>query len=134
MSYDQLKQLTEEIHTLNKTLDARVATIEEWQKQTDLKTSQGGGVPPEGKEAVDTINAEISAKIAEYKALRAEEKEELLAKQRPGYAGNYGGRKHQKAPATKAIEKFLRKKGDIDILTPDERKLIDFNRMDYSGM
>lgn len=132
MSYDQLKLLTEEIHTLNATLDARVKTIEDWQKQAELKVSQGGGVPPEGKEAVDTINAEISAKIAEYKALRQEEKEELLAKQRPGYAGL--GRKGGKPAATKAIEKWLRKRGDTDTLTAEERKLIDFNRMDYSGM
>jgi HK97 family phage major capsid protein len=132
MAYAELKALSDEIAKLNKTLDERVKTIEDWQAKIDLKVSQGGGVPAEGKEQVDTINAEISAKIAEYKALVAQEKEAKLAEQRPGYAGM--NRKSAKSPATKAIEKWIRRKGDSSVLTPDERKLIDFNYMDYSNM
>lgn len=134
MAYSELKELTEAVQKLNKQLDERVAAIEEWQKKTDLKVGQGGNPPAEGQPQLDTINAEISAKIAEYKELLAQEKEAKLAAQRPGFAGNYGGRHHQKAPATKAIEKWLRKRGDITALTNDERKLIDFNHMDYAGM
>ncbi len=134
MAYAELKELTEAIAQLNKKLDDRVTAIEEWQKKTDVKVSQGGGVPAEGLAAVDTINKEISAKIAEYKELQLQEKEARLAAQRPGFAGNYAGRKHEKAPATKAIEKWLRKRGDITALSHEERKLIDFNHMDYAGI
>lgn len=134
MSYDQLKQLTEEIHTLNGTLDSRVKTIETWQSKWEEKISQGGLVPAEAKQQLDTINAEISARIAEYKALKEQEKEQKLAAQRPGYAGNYNGFRHQKDPATKSIEKFIRKRGDITALSQDERKLIDFNHMSFDGM
>jgi HK97 family phage major capsid protein len=134
MAYSELKELTDAVTQLNVKLDERVRSIEEWQAKTDLKVSQGGGIPVEGKAAVDTINAEISVKIAEYKQLLAEQKEEKLAAQRPGYAGNYGGRKHQKPAATKAIEKWLRKGGDQSILSSEERKLIDFNHMDYANM
>lgn len=131
MDYDVLKKLSEEIQTLNKTLDGRVATLEEWQKKNDVKVSQGGTVPPEGKAAVDTINAEIQLKIDEYKALVQEEKEMRLAQQRPGYAGF--NRKGGKPAETKAIEKYLRK-GDINFLTQDERKLIDPAYMDIDSM
>jgi len=134
MAYAELKELTEAVQTLNKHLDERVRTIETWQATTEEKISKGGLVPGEAKKELDTINTEISAKIAEYKTLVANEKEERLAQQRPGYPGNYGnGRKGQKAPATKALEKWMRKRGDIDALTAEERKLIDFNQMDMSA-
>jgi HK97 family phage major capsid protein len=134
MAYSELKELTEQIQTLNKHLDSRVTTIETWQKATDEKISKGGTVPSEAKQELDTINAEISAKIKEYKDLLAQEKEAKLAEQRPGYAGNYAGKRHVKSTATKAIEKWLRKGGNEAYLTQEELKLIDFARMDYSAM
>lgn len=134
MAYTELKELTEEIQKLNKHLDSRVKTIEEWQAKTEEKISAGGGVPAEARKELDTLNAEINAKIAEYKELVLQEKEQKLAAQRPGYAGNYNGFRHQKDPATKAIEKWLRKRGDITALSNDERKLIDFNHMSYDNM
>lgn len=133
MAYTELKELTEEIQKLNKHLDERVRTIETWQASTEEKISKGGLVPNEAKQELDTINAEISKKIAEYKELLLQEKEAKLAAQRPGYQSKQGGR-HAKPAATKAIEKFLRKNGNIDALTNDERKLIDFNRMDLSQL
>ncbi len=132
MAYDQIALLTQEVSKLNKSLDERVKTVEEWMSKTEEKVSQGGAIPVEGKAALDTLNVEISAKIAEYKALVAEEKEAKLAAQRPGYSSKRIG--VQKSPETKAIEKWLRKRGDITALSQDERKLIDFNHMDYSGM
>ncbi len=126
----ELKELTEAIQKLNKDLDDRVRTIETWQTKTEEKISKGGVVPAEAKVELDSFNAEINAKIAEYKALREQEKEEKLAAQRPGYAGNYAGKRGQKPAATKALEKWMRKRGDIDALTNEERKLIDFNQMD----
>lgn len=136
MGYTEIADLTKAVSKLNKDLDERVKTVEEWQAKTEEKVSQGGAIPPEGKAALDTLNAEISAKIAEYKALVLEEKEAKLAAQRPGYAGNYapGGKAHNKPPATKAIEKWLRKRGAIEALSAEERKHIDFNFMDYAGM
>lgn len=134
VGYDQLNQLTEQISVLNTKLDERVSAIETWQKTNELKVSQGGQVPGEGLPQVSALNAEISLKIEEYKALIAEQKEEKLAAQRPGFAGNrtYGGAR--KTTETKAIEKWLRKKGDIGLLSQDERKLIDFQYMDMANM
>jgi HK97 family phage major capsid protein len=132
--YDQLNTLTAEIQKMNKHLDERVKTIEENQAKLDEKISKGGAIPAEAKQELDTINAEISAKIAQYKELVLQEKEQKLAAQRPGYAGNYNGFRSQKDPATKAIEKWLRKRGDITALSNDERKLIDFNHMSYDSM
>lgn len=134
MAYEELKALTEQIHTLNRTLDERVSVLEEAQRKSELKVSEGGEVPPEGLPQVQAINAEINAKIAEYKALVQEQKELALAAQRPGYAGLKGNGKYEKPASTKAIEKFLRKGGDISVMTPEERSLIDFHHMDYSSM
>src|SRR5258708_36102891 len=134
MAYTELKELTEEIQKLNKNLDERVKTIEANQAKIEEKISAGGGIPAEARKELDTINAEITGKIAQYKELVVQEKEQKLAAQRTGYAGNYNGFRHQKDPATKSIEKWLRKRGDITALSNDERKLIDFNHMDYSGM
>lgn len=131
MAYTELKELTEEIQKLNKHLDERVKTIETWQAATEEKISKGGLVPAEAKTELDTINADITAKINEYKELLQQEKERKLAEQRPGWQSKQGG--HHKAPATKAIEKWFRKRGDITALSMEERKLIDFNHMDMSA-
>lgn len=130
MGYTELKDLTEAVTKLNTQLDQRVKTVEEWMSKAEEKISQGGAIPAEGKAALDTINAEISQRIAEYKELVQQQKEAKLAEQRPGYAGL--NRKGGKAPSTRAIEKYIRK-GE-NVLSDEERKLIDFNRMDYSGM
>lgn len=63
-------------------------------------------------------------------ALQQGAKKELaLRAQRPGYTGPvYGG----KSEATRAIEKWMRKGGDILALDPHERQLIDFHHMDMS--
>lgn len=131
MSYDQMRQLAEEVSKLNKTLDDRVSAIEAEQKRRkeDKLISKTATVPGDEQENIDTINAEISAKIAEYKAVVAEQKELKLAEQRPGYAGNYAGKANNKPEETKALEKWMRARGDASVLSMDERKLIDFNFM-----
>ncbi len=128
----ELKELTEAIQKLNKDLDERVRTVETWQVKTEEKISKGGTVPAEAKAELDAFNTEINTLKEKYNELIAEQKEEKLAAQRPGYAGNYAGKRGQKPAATKAIEKWIRKRGDIDALTSEERKLIDFNQMDMS--
>ena len=133
MAYTELKELTEAVQTLNKHLDERVTTIESWQAKTEEKISKGGLVPAEAKQELDTINAEISKKIAEYKELLLQEKEAKLQAQRPGFQNKQGGR-HEKAPATKAIEKWIRKRGDITALNQEERSLIDFNHMNMDAL
>lgn len=139
VTYDQLKQLTEQISMLNTKLDERVTVIEEWQKaqsKSALPVSQGGTPPAEGQPQLDTINAEISERIAEYKALLAEQKEMRLAEQRPGiYTGEYEGETvKQKRATTRAFVKYCRYKGDIARVPMDERKLIDPAYMDTSNL
>src|SRR5579859_8147048 len=87
VAYSELKELTEAVNALNVKLDERVRAVEEWQRKNEEKISQGGAIPAEGKAALDTINAEISQRIAEYKDLVQQQKEAKLAEQRPGYAG-----------------------------------------------
>jgi HK97 family phage major capsid protein len=136
VTYEQLKTLTEAVNTLNVKLDERVSAIEQWQQKNELKVSEGGKPPAEGQPQLDTINAEISAKIAEYKALIAEQKEQRLAEQRPSYfTGEHAGEtKQQQRKATNAFIKYCRYKGDITRLSIDDRKLIDPSYMDKSGM
>src|SRR6266699_4254782 len=133
MAYEELQKLTEEIQKLNKHLDERVHTLEERQNKTEMKISQGGPIAAEARKELEAINAKISAEIKEYKKLVLEQKETLLAAQRPPVPGGYPGSTagSYKPPATKAIEKWFRKGGDITALTTEERSYIDFNHMDY---
>jgi hypothetical protein len=131
--YEELNKLTETIQTLNKHLDERVHTLEERQSRTETKISQGGPIAAEARAELEKINEKISGEIREYKKLVLEQKEQLLAAQRPPVPGGYPGSTagSYKPPATKAWEKWMRKGGDITALTMDERRLIDFNHMDY---
>src|SRR6266487_6164405 len=111
------------------------ATIDQVQRLRHTLNSQledyyKNGMPAEVSANLDTLNNDITGSISKYNGLVADRKELALAAQRPGYAGNYsyGG---QKPAATKAIEKWIRKQGDILALTQEERKLIDFNQMDF---
>src|SRR5258707_277722 len=133
MAYEELNKLTEEIQKLNKHLDERVKTLEERQNKTETKISQGGPIAAEARKELEAINNKISAEIKEYKKLVAEQKEQLLAAQRPPSNGKYPGSTagSYKSPATKAIEKWFRKGGDVTALTTEERSYIDFNHMDY---
>jgi HK97 family phage major capsid protein len=133
MEYEELNKLTEEIQKLNKHLDERVKTLEDRQSKTETKISQGGPIAAEARRELEAINAKISGEIKEYKKLVLEQKETMLAVQRPpapgGYPGSAAG--SYKPPATKAIEKWMRKGGDSSALTMEERRYIDFNHMDY---
>src|SRR6266705_1458739 len=132
MAYEELNKLNEEIQKLNKHLDERVKTLEERQGKTETKISQGGPIAAEARAELEKINAKISGEIKEYKKLVLEQKENMLAMQRPPVAGGYPGSAagSYKPPATKALEKWIRKGGDSSALTMDERRLIDFNHMD----
>lgn len=132
VTYEQLKTLTEAVNTLNTKLDERVTAIEQWQQKNETKISEGGKPPPEGQPQLDTINADISAKIEEYKALLAEMKEQRLASQRPSYF--VGGGKSDMPEATKAFRKWCRFKGDIARMTLEERKHIEPSLMDMANM
>src|SRR5260221_5790771 len=130
---EELKKLSEEILKLNKHLDERVKTIEERQSKTETKISQGGPIAAEARQGLDAINAKISGEIREYKKLVAEQKETMLAAQRPPVAGKYPGSAagSYKPPATKALEKRFRKGCDASALTREELSYISFNHMDY---
>ncbi len=131
--YEELNKLTEEIQKLNKHLDERVHTLEENQAKTELKISQGGPIAAEARQELEKINAKISGEIKEYKKLVAENKENMLAAQRPPVAGGYPGSMSgsYKPPATKALEKWMRKGGDSSALTREELSYVSFNHMDY---
>src|SRR6266571_1540998 len=131
--YEELNKLTEEIQKLNKHLDERVHTLEEQQAKTELKISQGGPIAAEARQELEKINAKISGEIKDYKKLVAENKENMLASQRPPVAGGYPGSMSgsYKPPATKALEKWMRKGGDSSALTREELSYVSFNHMDY---
>src|SRR6266700_2027894 len=131
--YEELNKLTEEIQKLNKHLDERVHTLEENQAKTELKISQGGPIAAEARQELEKINAKISGEIKDYKKLVAENKENMLAAQRPPVAGGYPGSMSgsYKPPATKALEKWMRKGGDSSALTREELSYVSFNHMDY---
>src|SRR5258708_3669620 len=130
--YEELNKLSEGIQKLNKHLDERVKTLEERQSKTETKISEGGPIAAEARKELEAINAKISAEIKEYKKLVLEQKETLLAAQRPPVPGGYPGSTAgaYKPPATKALEKWIRKGGDASALTMEERSYIDFNHMD----
>jgi len=131
MAYEEVKELVEQIHRLNRHLDERVKTIEDRQSKTETKISQGGPVAAEARAELNKINDQINAEIKEYRKLVAEQKEMQLAAQRPpptnGYRGSAAG--SYKPPATKALEKWMRKGGDVQALTMEERSYVDFNHM-----
>src|SRR5258708_8148559 len=133
MSVD-VKDLVEQIHKLNKHLDERVKTIEERQSKTETKISQGGPVAAEARAELNKINDAISNEIKEYRKLVLEQKEAMLAMQRPpptnGYRGSAAGA--FKPLATHALEKWMRKGGDVKTLTIEERCYIDYNLMIYN--
>lgn len=128
---EEVKELVEQIHKLNKHLDERVKTIEDRQSKTETKISQGGPVAAEARAELNKINDAISNEIKEYRKLVLEQKEAMLALQRPpptsGYRGSSAGA--FKPLATRALEKWMRKGGDAQALTMEERNYIDFNHM-----
>src|SRR5258708_15368108 len=132
MSVD-VKDLVEQIHKLNKHLDERVKTIEERQSKTETKISQGGPVAAEARAELNKINDGIRNEIKESGKFVLEQKEAMLAMQRPpptnGYRGSAAGA--FKPLATRALEKWMRKGGDVQALTMEERSYIDFNHMNY---
>jgi len=130
---EEVKNLVEEIHKLNRHLDERVRTIEDRQSKTETKISQGGPVAAEARAELNKINDKISSEIKEYRKLVAEQKEMQLAAQRPPPTNGYRGSNASsyKPLATKALEKWMRKGGDVQALTMEERSYIDFNHMNW---
>jgi HK97 family phage major capsid protein len=130
---EEVKNLVEEIHKLNRHLDERVRTIEERQGKTEKKISEGGPVAAEARAELNKINDQINAEIKEYRKLVAEQKEMQLAAQRPPPTNGYRGSNaaSYKPAATKALEKWMRKGGDVQALTMEERSYIDFNHMNW---
>ncbi len=130
---EEVKELVEQIHKLNKHLDERVKDMEDRQAKTETKISQGGPVAAEARAELNKINEKISNEIKAYRQLVLEQKEAMLAMQRPpptnGYRGSSSG--SWKPAATKAIEKWFRKGGDVTALSHEERSYIDFNHMNY---
>src|SRR5260221_136941 len=134
MAYEELNKLNEVIQQLNKHLDDRVKDLEKRQEKTETKISQGGPIAAEARQELEKINAKISAEIKEYKKLVLEQKETLLAAQRPPVAGGYPGSTAgaYKPPATKTLEKWMHKSDDSSALTMEERGYIDL-RIHFSN-
>src|SRR5260370_16838007 len=126
---EEVKELVEQIHKLNKHLDERVKTIEERQSKTETKISQGGPVAAEARAELNKINDAISNEIKEYRKLVLEQKEAMLAMQRPpptnGYRGSAAGA--FKPLATRALEKWIPKGGDVQAPTIENPSYIHFN-------
>ncbi len=122
----ELRRLTDEIHKLSYSLDQRISAVE-----SDLQSNA------EDRAELIRLNASISQTVKEAKKLQLDTREKMLDAQRPprtgmGYEG-YEGKSYYKHPATKAIEKWIRKSGDVGALTNDERAYIDFNRIQYDA-
>jgi HK97 family phage major capsid protein len=81
---------------------------------------------------VSVRNTDIEKRL---KALEYERKEYMLARQRPPMygGGEYSSRAATQSDETKALLNWMRKGGDINAIQEDERRLIDYNRMDTSG-
>src|SRR6266496_3823771 len=118
MGYEEINATIDQVQTLRHTMNSQ---LDEFYKN---------GMPAEVRANLDTLNNDITGSISKYNGLIADRKELALARQRPGYAGNYAYGGH-KSESTRAIEKWIRKQGDILALTNEERKLIDFNYMDF---
>src|SRR6266487_5580208 len=118
MGIQEISATIDQVQTLRHTMNSQ---LDEFYKN---------GMPADVRANLDTLNSDITGSISKYNGLIAEQKELALARQRPGYAGNYAYGGH-KAESTRAIEKWIRKQGDILALTPEERKLIDFNQMNF---
>ncbi len=124
-NYTALAKLSHEINRLNNHLDARISAVE-----NQLETNS------EDRQELMRLNASISNTVKQAKQLQLDVKERQLAAQRPptmmGIDG-YFDKSYYKHPATKAIEKWFRKGGDIGALTTEERSHIDFNRIQYDA-
>src|SRR6266487_4641369 len=118
MGIQEISATIDQVQTLRHTMNSQ---LDEFYKN---------GMPADVRANLDTLNSDITGSISKYNGLIAEQKELALARQRPGYAGNYAYGGH-KSESTRAIEKWIRKQGDILALTPEERKLINFNQMDF---
>jgi HK97 family phage major capsid protein len=120
-----LNKLTHEINRLNNHLDARISAIE-----NQLESNA------EDRQELMRLNASISQTVKDAKKLQLDIKERALEAQRPpmmmGIDG-YFDKSYYKHPATRAIEKWFRKSGDVGALTTEERAYIDFNRIQYDA-
>lgn len=130
--YPELKALTEQIHILNTDLQSRLDDVEQWQSKIQRQLDSGNYLPAESHGMVNDINEKIRSAVGTHKALLMEQKEALLAAQRPGVSG--GGLFDRKSPETKAFLNYIRKRGDVTAMSDRERAMIDFNRMDFSSM
>lgn len=120
-----LNKLTHEINRLNNHLDARITAIE-----GQLESNA------EDRQELMRLNAQISHTVKEAKKLQLDVKEKALSSQRPPTAmgiDGYYDKSYYKHPATKAIEKWIRKGGDVGALNSEERAYIDFNRINYDS-
>ncbi len=71
---EEVKELVEQIHKLNKHLDERVKDMEDRQAKTETKISQGGPVAAEARAELNKINEKISGEIKAYRQLVLEQK------------------------------------------------------------
>lgn len=113
-----LKNLMDEVQTLTHDLRSRVDTIDTEQKRMreDL-TSKTGAMPAEYKSALDKLNADIDKLTSRVEAARVEAARPPI-----------GGEKSE-SESTRAFFKALRKKGDLSLLSHEEKAHIVYDYM-----
>jgi hypothetical protein len=121
-----LRNLNNEIQKLNYALDARITAVE-----NDMHSNS------EDRAELMRLNASISQTVKDAKKLQLDVREKALDAQRPpktgmGYDG-YFDKSYYKHPATKAIEKWIRKSGDASAMTREELQHISFNHMNMDA-
>ncbi len=109
-----LTDISDEIKSLHKSLSDRVDVLDKEQKKIgDELTSQSAKMPAEYKESIDAMLSRVNALEDHIKNAR-------IAAARPAW----DGASQEKSPARKAFFKALRKHGNLDRLTHEERSLI----------
>ncbi len=120
-----INRLTTEINKLSYALDARITAVE---------TAVGSNA--EDRQELMRLNAQISQTVKDAKKLQLDIKEKSLSSQRPPSAmgiDGYYDKSAYKHPATRALERWMRKGGDVGALSNEERAYIDFNRIEYDA-
>lgn len=119
----EMKQVVEQVHSLKGQLNAL------------LDHDEFNNLDAETQEQIFRLNDGVNKSVARYKGMALERKERLLAAQRPpvnGLPGGYSHASRNKSDETRAIERWIRGRGDHTILTSTERALIDPKMMTAS--
>lgn len=109
-----LTDIIDEVKTLHSAISDRVDTLDKEQKKLGEElTSKTAKMPAEYKQSFDDMNTRVNSLLDLVNELR-------ISQARPGLAS---GQKEM-SPARKAFLKAMKKKGDLSLLTAEEKALI----------